>query len=466
MSDEPAAQRVTVAQRRWPFWMSSVKAKTIMSAVVVVGVALGSASVLLVYELNNSQLKGVDRALRLELASVGALARSGSLPQPLQIASPETSFIQVVDARGQVIASSASLAGESRVVSVVPRQGATFFTRDNLPIGSGDRYRMAAQYVTTSAGQMTAYVGESLAVIDRSTHDVTLGLLGADPFLLLIVGLTVWWLVRRALDPVEAIRTEVEAISGSELGRRVAEPVVKDEIGRLAITMNHMLERLEKSSVRQRSFVADASHELKSPLAGAQSELEVSLTHAESADWPETARMALGELERVRRIVDDLALLAMYDEGEAPKRVRPVDLEELVMEQCSRVRRTSPVTVDSSGVSAARVNGDEEQLGRVIRNLLDNAQRHARTRVRVSLAEQEGSAELRVADDGPGVAVADRTRIFERFVRADDARTRSDGGSGLGLAIVAEIVALHGGSISVVDARPGAEFVVRLPLSA
>ena len=446
-------------------WAVSVKAKTVLSAVVVLAAALSLADILLVAELSHTQFRGVDQALRLELASVSTIARSGTLTQPLQNASQETSFIQVVDARGLVIASSASLVGERRILTVNPGNATVFFTRGTLPIGSGDRYRVVAATISTPAGKLTIYIGESLAVVDRSIHDVVLGLLLADPFLIAVVGLLVWWLVRKALMPVEAIRSEVEVISGSELGRRVAEPAVHDEIGRLANTMNHMLERLEKASSRQKSFVANASHELRSPLAAAQTELEVSLTHVESTDWPESARTALGELERVRRIVDDLSLLAKYDEDGMPAAMLPVDLEEIVMDQCARLRKMFRATLDVTQVSGARVSGDGEQLGRVVWNLLDNAQRHARQRVTVSLTSLDGQAVLRVADDGPGVRLEDRTRIFERFVRTDSVRARVDGGSGLGLAIVAEIIAAHHGSIGVEDADPGAEFVVRLPLT-
>lgn len=460
--DELAPRRPRV-QLRWAF---SVKAQTVLSAVIVLGVALSLASFLLVVELSHAQVGGIDQSLRLELASVSTIARNGTLPQPLQIASQETSFIQVVDAHGRVIASSAGLVGESRISAVNPGNATVFFTRDQLPIGSGERFRVSAETISTPAGKMTVYVGESLVVVDRSIHDVVLALLLASPILLVIVGLMVWWLVRRALMPVEAIRSEVEVISGSELGRRVAEPVVHDEIGRLATTMNHMLERLEKASSRQKSFVADASHELRSPLAAAQTELEVSLTHVESTDWPESARAALGELERVRRIVDDLSLLAKYDEDEMPAAALPVDLEEIVMGQCSRLRKMFPIAVDTAQVSGARVSGDEEQLGRAVWNLLDNAQRHARQRVSVSLTSLDGHAVLRVADDGPGVKLEDRNRIFERFVRSDSVRSRVDGGSGLGLAIVTAIVAAHHGSIEVEDVNPGAEFIVRLPLSA
>jgi signal transduction histidine kinase len=436
-----------------------------MSAVIVVGSALALSSVLLVTELRHQHMNGVDQALRIELASVSTLASGGALPQQLQITSQESSLIQVVNAKGRVIASSANLVGERRISVAMPGRAITFFTVDNLPIGSGSRYRIAVANVVTPSGRVVTYVGESLLVIDQSTHDVVLGLIFADPVLLLVMGLTVWWLVGRALHPVEDIRNEVEAISASELTRRVAEPVVHDEIGRLAITMNHMLDRLERASERQKTFVADASHELKSPLAAAQTELEVSLAHGSSSDWPESARIALGELERVRRIIDDLLVFAKFDERHLASVPRRVDLEEIVMDQCARVRRLYPVVVDTSRVSGARVTGDAEQLGRVVRNLLDNAQQHAHHQISVVLSETRGFAELVISDDGPGVKPEDRSRIFERFVRSDDARSRSDGGSGLGLAIVSEILQAHHGTIEVTDAGPGACLTVRLPVS-
>jgi signal transduction histidine kinase len=435
----------------------------VLAAVVVVGAALGIANVILIVELNASQIKGVDSALRLELNSVVATSKNGTFPQPIQVSSQETSFIQIVDAKGRVLTSSASVEGESRIVSFIPGSQAAFHTKDNLPIGSGDRYRVAALEVNTPSGRVIIYAGESLAAIDRSVHDVLAGLLLVDPILLVIVGFTVWWLVRRALFPVEAIRSEVAEISASELDRRVAEPAVMDEIGRLATTMNDMLDRLDRSNQRQKSFVADASHELRSPIAAAQTELEVSLTHFDSTHWPDSARTVLGDLERVRRIVDDLVILAHYDERAATPSPMHVDLDELVLRECTRLQRIAPILIDVSEVSGARVNGDAERLGRAIRNLLDNAVHHAQHQVIVTLNDGSGHVELRVRDDGPGVNPEDRARIFERFVRADSARSRSDGGSGLGLAIVSDIITAHGGTVEVVDAHPGAEFIIQLP---
>lgn len=434
-----------------------------LASVMVVGIALGVTNVLLVVEVNASQLSGVDSALHLELNSLVAATGNGSIPRSLQVTSQDTSFIQIVNTRGHVLASSASVQGESRIAAFAPKGSADFRTLSNLPIGSGDSYRVAATSVNTSAGTIIIYVGESLGAIDHSVHAILVGLLVVDPVLLIIVGSTVWWLIGRALSSVEAIRTEVEDITARALERRITEPVVHDEIGRLAVTMNAMLERLEASSQRQRAFVADASHELRSPLAAAQSELEVSLAHAKSTDWPDSARIVLGDLERVRRIVEDLAVLARSDERTTSWSPISVDLDDIVLQECTRLQRIAPLVIDASSVSGARVAGDPEQLGRAIRNLLDNAVRHARQRVSVTLSQDAESAVLEISDDGNGVSVEDRDRIFERFVRVDRSRARSSGGSGLGLAIVHEIITAHGGTVEVTDATPGARFTVRLP---
>jgi signal transduction histidine kinase len=275
----------------------------------------------------------------------------------------------------------------------------------------------------------------------------------------------VWWLVGRALATVDGLREEVATITAESLHRRVIVPPVADEVGRLAITMNAMLDRIEQNDRVQRTFVADASHELKSPLAAAQTELEIGLAHADSTDWPDSARSVLGDIERVRRIVDDLLTLARLDEG-APFIRRPVDVDDLILDEVVRLRRTSSVVIDSTGVSAGRVDGDYEQLRRVVRNLLDNAVAHAVRTVVVELETTDVAIRFRVHDDGSGIAIADRARVFERFARLDEDRTRSRGGSGLGLAIVADVVRAHDGRVAIVDEGLGTTFEVTLPRSS
>jgi len=221
---------------------------------------------------------------------------------------------------------------------------------------------------------------------------------------------------------------------------------------------------LEEAQRRQRRLVSGASHELRSPVAGVRQHAEVALQHPDRTDGHRFAETVLAQSIRLQRLIDDLLLLARADADGLAVRRRPVDLDDLVLDEVRRLRSTTDLEVDASGVSAGGVEGDAGALARVVRNVVDNAARHAAGRVRLSLAEAGGAVVLAVEDDGPGIPEAERARVFERFVRLDDARARDDGGSGLGLAIVAEVVAAHGGTVAVGDAGlGGARVEVRLP---
>jgi signal transduction histidine kinase len=225
--------------------------------------------------------------------------------------------------------------------------------------------------------------------------------------------------------------------------------------------MNLMLDRLEESSLRQRRFVSDASHELRSPVAAIRAQLEVALRRGDAADWPDVARRVLEEDERLEQAVAELLDLARAEEGEDVEPV-DVDLDDLVLAEAQRERR---VPVDTSHVSAGRVRGSSSQLTRVVRNLLDNASRHATSRVAVAVEVRDGFVWLTVDDDGPGVSPGDRARVFDRFTRLDEGRARDAGGMGVGLSLVKAIVERHGGAVGVDDAPlGGARFFVRLPV--
>jgi signal transduction histidine kinase len=230
--------------------------------------------------------------------------------------------------------------------------------------------------------------------------------------------------------------------------------------------MNEMLERVEDATVRQQRFVADASHELRSPLTRIRTELEVDLARPETADLRTTGESVLEETVAMEALIGDLLHLARSDAGASAGRRQPVDLDDLVMREAASIRARGRVTVDMHGVSAAQVVGDPDHLARAVRNLVDNAQRHATSAITLALVEHGGVARLVVADDGPGIPTGQRGLIFERFARLDDARSRDAGGTGLGLAITREIIEAHGGTIVVGDADAGgAEFVVEIPLS-
>jgi signal transduction histidine kinase len=296
-----------------------------------------------------------------------------------------------------------------------------------------------------------------LAAVDAAQGTVLYYLLFGVPILILVVGAATYVFAGRALRPVEAIRARVASMSEKDLAQRVPVPAARDEVGRLAETMNAMIARLENAQQAQRRFVADASHELRSPLATIGAGLEL----LQDSD-PDTVTALRAETERIGRLVDDLLLLARADERGMQPRQDEVDIDEFV--EGERTRPSDGDVRTEVRAEHVRVVGDRGQLVRVLRNLVDNAHRHARSRVLVTLGRERGYAALDVADDGPGVPAADRIRIFERFVRLDDARARADGGSGLGLAIVAEVVAAHRGMVWVDDAPGGgAVFRVRLP---
>ncbi|MEV7682883.1 HAMP domain-containing sensor histidine kinase [Streptomyces sp. NPDC088341] len=333
---------------------------------------------------------------------------------------------------------------------------------------TGD-YRFATIAVTDGSGRtVTVHAGASLAARQSAVGTATVAMLLGLPVLLLVVGGVTWLVTRRALRPVEGIRREMAAITASEdLSRRVPEPAAHDEVARLARTTNETLTALEAAVDRQRRFVADASHELRSPIASLRTQLEVGDAHPELLDVPG----AVADTVRLQRLAADLLLLARLDAGERPGPTR-FDLGALVREEISqRTLDRVPVTVDiGRGSGSARsegieVAGSRGQLARVLGNLLDNAQRHARGSVEVSVHRApDGRVVLAVADDGSGVPEAERERIFERFVRLDDARSRDDGGAGLGLAIARDVAERHGGTLTTVNSPTGgAHFQLTLP---
>ncbi|MFF6961627.1 ATP-binding protein [Streptomyces sp. NPDC008317] len=330
--------------------------------------------------------------------------------------------------------------------------------------GRGAAYRFATVKATDLAGQtVLVHAGASLAARESAVRTTTVVMLAGLPVLLAVVGGVTWLVTRRALAPVAGIRREMAAITASEdLSRRVPEPAAHDEVARLARTTNETLTALEASVERQRRFVADASHELRSPIASLRTQLEVGSAHPQLLDVPG----AVKDTVRLQQLAADLLLLARLDAGETPTQ-RPVDLAALVREEAEgRAADRTPVAVDIGQDAALRaeVNGSRGQLARLVRNLLDNAQRHARTEVTVSVRRGDGRIVLAVADDGAGVPEAERERIFERFVRLDEARSRDDGGAGLGLAIARDVAHRHGGTLTV-GAAPsgGARFELRLP---
>lgn len=326
--------------------------------------------------------------------------------------------------------------------------------------------------VPVQAGGVKAnvVVVASMQQFDHTVADVLSLVEVGSPMLLAVVGVICWLIVGRALRPIEMMRREVAGVAtvrGVHDQHRVAEPANDDEVGRLARTLNSMLDRMEASTARERRFVSDASHELRSPIANIRTELEVALHHPSTANWWQVARDVLGQNDRMEQLVAGLLLLARSDEGSLIEAGEPTDLAAVARAVVTGVPPGPPPVQMITDPATVRVPAVYAE--RMIANLVDNARRFAATTVTVTVrvapvsADGEEFVELEVADDGPGVPDADRERIFERFVRLDAARDRGEGGFGLGLAIVADLSRFYGGSITVEPGGPGARFVLRLP---
>ncbi|KUO09501.1 hypothetical protein AQJ58_24355 [Streptomyces sp. DSM 15324] len=265
---------------------------------------------------------------------------------------------------------------------------------------------------------------------------------------------------------MEAIRGRFDELATQRSPRRVPLPRSGDEIARLVHTMNTTLGRLQTAVDEQRRFVADASHELRSPLTALRAELEIALSRPEQADWPQVVHGALGDTQRLQRLATDLLLLARFDSGGEDRGAQTVDLADLVREEVARRHPPTHLTLQlDSALDPVLVHGHPALLTRVLGNLLDNAERHADTAITIRLSHdpQQRQAVIEVLDDGPGIPPADRQRVFERFTRLDDARTRDTGGTGLGLAIAYHITALHRGTLKITPSLRGAHFALHLP---
>jgi signal transduction histidine kinase len=441
----------------------SVRARMAVLATLVAAIAVGVSAVALLVVLRHSLERAGDDAAKTRAQDLATLATTGTLPELLTVPNDED-VAQVVDASGAVLAGSAGHTG--RAIATFAPEGEAPVVRTVRDVPDDNEltdFRVWAQHAGTRNGPATVYIGTSLESVNETIATVRRVLLLILPPLLALLAIASWVLVGRALRPVEAIRAEVADISGRALDRRVPVPPSQDEIGRLASTMNEMLDRLQAASERQRKFVADASHELQSPIAALRTQLEVALAQPATTDWSATSSDLLAESRHMERLIRDLLFLARADGEESVRRIEPVDLDDIVLEEATRLQSTARVGVDASGVSAAPLCGNRDELTRLVRNLLENAEHHAESRVRIRLSAEGHEINLVVEDDGPGVPLAERERIFQRFARLDEARSRHNGGTGLGLAIVKEITERHGGTVCVETAARGARFAVRLP---
>lgn len=414
---------------------------------------------------------------------VGALSFYGILSSSIQ-ASAERAAEQRLDELAERFDGPGGrgvegLAGlDDEIVQIIGRdgavRGASEDARDelgssSLPISDdARRLRIGGEPMLVVSDELddddTLVLAVSIEDDAETLSTVAMLLAVAVPLLLLLVAVTTWLVVGRALKPVTRIREEVDGITAEHLHRRVEVPPSSDEIAALATTMNRMLDRLDSSATAQRRFVSDASHELRSPLATIRQHAELAQAHPATTSIGELAEVVSDEGLRLQGIVESLLLLARLDEG-GGAHDEPIDLDDLALGEVRRLRSRG-IDVDGSGIRAARVAGDPRLVGQLLRNLADNAARHSAGRVAIGVIPQGAWVFVTVEDDGAGVPAEERERIFERFVRLDEARSRDAGGSGLGLAIVQGIATASGGTVTVDASRwGGARFVVALPLS-
>ncbi|MGF6885770.1 two-component system OmpR family sensor kinase [Nocardia sp. GAS34] len=472
--------------RRLPAWLRpsrwGLRIRSAVVAALVVGVVLLAAAAAMLALLRHSLVREVEVAADTRAGQIADELQRGDgdqVPDGLLATDGGVSAVQVIAADGRMAwASSPKLRAPLAPLPVPARALGLHAAQDY----AGD-LRVAARTVDTTSGTYTILVAADTEPSEHALAEVAALLAMGGPVVVLTAAAATYLLVGRSLRSVEAIRARVARIEATGLAQRVPVPVARDEIAWLAETMNEMLARVEAGHQAQRRFVGDASHELRSPLATITAALELARDRPQALDRDLIEGTLLPETGRMRHLIEDLLTLAAADEHGLELRIGEVDLDDLAGSEAAMLRLRGDVEIRTT-IAAVRVIGDRAKLARALRNIADNAAAHARSKVSIGVEFAESStaarpsgdaprpdaaagfARITVDDDGPGIPPDERQRVFDRFVRLEADRARSSGGSGLGLAIVAEIVAAHGGSVTVGESRwGGARFVVRLPVT-
>ncbi|GAA4081864.1 sensor histidine kinase [Nonomuraea soli] len=384
-------------------------------------------------------------------AQITAQHREGRVSFPT-----DAYFAQIVTASGDVVAASPAALG-------LPRLSTAWPTADNRILNTTSCLATGCLHVTairesTRPESAVVYAAQRSPVI-LSTWMLEAIITAQMLLLVALISWITWLMAGRALRPVARIRAQLDEVNATDLSRRVTEPMTQDEVAQLARSINGTLGRLERSAEQQRQFAHDASHELRTPIAGLRAQLESAQLYPDDTDVGELVEGALRDTDRIEAIITDLLLLARIG-SRVDVTKEPVDLGILVRKALSDRSGGVPITAElGDGIV---VNGVRLQLDRLLANLLDNAERHALSRIDITLSASDAEAVLTVENDGPPIPEADRERIFERFTRLDSARSRDEGGTGLGLAIAREVALAHRGALTVDrDAR----FTLRLPLA-
>ena len=453
--------RVTAQPGGWRRLVRRAGPGTVRARVTAVaGLALTAAVVLGLVVMYWLQLKSADRTiggqLRTYATQIEQSAVGGRFPQPLPASDLGTAAkAQVLAPNGTVLAGYPwSLAHQPALYTLAPDCTTTVRQPAADRAGLPSDLHVYGECVTAGGHPVAIITITGTYLLSQISQTFARLLIIGVPVLLVLACGTVWLVTERALRPVEQIRAAVTAITSADLSQRVPEPGTDDEIGRLARTMNDMLTRLQDSAARQRRFVADASHELRSPLTAIRTGLEVGLSHPDRAPWPEIAGRAVRQSQRLEQLIAELLVLAKADAHQLAARRQPVDLTVLLAELVAATPAPG-VSIDLSVAPGMATTGNPEDLSRMFRNLLDNAVRYARHRVLVTAAAGPEGIVVEIADDGPGIPAEERERVFGRFVRLDASREQASGSAGLGLAIAREIATAHGTTIVLTEAPGG-----------
>lgn len=448
----------------------SIRARLTLFFVLAIAVVLTFTGLALVNLVHRSLVTGASNQIEDQMAQVQSRFATSTIPtRDVILPMQGDVVVQVTNIAGTQVWAASSAIADAPVLAHVKTD---FTSSDGLAVVLVHSKQTESTLSQISLGQVqtiTTTRGAGLIFgfvyggpINHSVTVLLASVVISFPLLLLMSGGLIWLGIGLALAPVESIRRRVDAIAARDLSERVPVTGGDDEIARMARTLNAMLDRLESSSQFQAEFVSNASHELRSPLATLLATVERAQSDPEHADWSGVCNTIMREGRRLDGIIDGLFWLARHDENQIDVINVDVDLDDMLFEESQRVRTISGLSVDTSSVQPTRVVGDQAMLKRMIRNVVDNATRYARSELRFDSHYEGNFAVVCVSDDGDGVNVAESERLFERFVRADPARSRQSGGTGLGLSIVTDIVNRHGGSARFVPVDSGSKIELRV----
>jgi heavy metal sensor kinase len=444
-----------------------IRKRSVLSAVVVVTFSLLVGGAFLLLVLQSSLTSAAWSTLSVRANDAARLLEEEGIEETQSTLAEDrrsAEQVQVIDEADRVVAWTSRRLRTDPISTLRPAPGQT--GKEELPgvpaLSGDDEVLVSARGVEVHGKPYVVLVAAPLEVQTETLRTVGLLLLAAAPLLVALVAVAVWILVGQSLKTVERIRRQVSEIDGRRLSERVEVPPTGDEIAALASTMNEMLDKLEHSNNSHRAFFSDASHELRSPLSTLVTTAEVASLDKSGKTWLDMQQTVISESSRMQSLVEDLLTLAKVDAHQLQLHVQDVDLEDVLDSEINRLRTVSSLQVTAE-LRPVRVRGDERRLAQVFRNLLDNAARHATSRIVVGMGRRAGEVVVSVDNDGEIISPEDRHRVFERFARLDASRSTDGGGSGLGLAISREIMGAHGGTVVAAESDGWCRFQVRLP---